>query len=37
MLGILFGNVDFHMKRFVSITQSNIDPIDGSTSIRGGY
>ena len=37
MLGVLFGNVDFHMKRFVSITQSNIDPIDGSTSIRGGY
>jgi alkylation response protein AidB-like acyl-CoA dehydrogenase len=37
MLGVLFGNVDFHMKRFVGLTQSNIEPIDGSTTIRGGY
>ena len=37
MLGVLFGNVDFHMKRFVGLTQSNIEPIDGSSTIRGGY
>ncbi|MDG2416402.1 MAG: acyl-CoA dehydrogenase family protein [Pelagibacterales bacterium] len=37
MLGVLFGNVDFHMKRFVGLTQSNIEPIDGSATIRGGY
>jgi alkylation response protein AidB-like acyl-CoA dehydrogenase len=37
MLGVLFGNVDFHMKRFVGLTQSNIKPIDGSSTIRGGY
>ena len=37
MLGVLFGNVDFHMKRFVDLTQSNIEPIDGSSTIRGGY
>ena len=37
MLGVLFGNVDFHMKRFVELTQSNIEPIDGSSTIRGGY
>tara|TARA_Y100000996_G_scaffold221441_1_gene174295 strand:+ start:2419 stop:3600 length:1182 start_codon:yes stop_codon:yes gene_type:complete len=37
MLGVLFGNVDFHMKRFVGLTQCNIEPIDGSSTIRGGY
>ena len=37
MLGVLYGNVDFHMKRFVGLTQSNIEPIDGSSTIRGGY
>ncbi len=37
MLGVLFGNVDFHMKRFVGLTQSNIEPIDGSSTLRGGY
>ena len=37
MLGILFGNTDFHMKRFVSLTQSNIEPINGSSSIKAGY
>jgi alkylation response protein AidB-like acyl-CoA dehydrogenase len=37
MLGVLFGNVDFHMKRFVGLTQSNIEPIDESSTIRGGY
>ena len=37
MLGVLFGNVDYHMKRFVGLTQSNIEPIDGSSTIRGGY
>ena len=37
MLGVLFGNVDFHLKRFIGLTQSNIEPIDGSATIRGGY
>ena len=36
MLGVLFGNVDFHLKRFVGLTQSNIEPI-GTTTIKGGY
>ena len=36
MLGVLFGNVDFHLKRFVGLTQSNIEPI-GTTIIKGGY
>ena len=36
MLGVLFGNVDFHLKRFVGLTQSNIEPI-GTATIKGGY
>ncbi len=24
MIGVLFGNVDYHMKRFIELTQSNI-------------
>jgi len=36
MLGVLFGNVDFHLKRFVGLTQSNIEPI-GTAAIKGGY
>jgi len=35
MLGVLFGNVDFHLKRFVGLTQSNIEPI-GTATIKGG-
>ena len=25
MIGVLFGNVDYHMKRFIELTQSNIE------------
>jgi len=25
MIGVLFGNVDYHMKRFIDLTQSNIE------------
>ena len=24
MIGVLFGNVDYHMNRFIELTQSNI-------------
>jgi len=28
MIGVLFGNVDYHMKRFIDLTQSNIEKFD---------
>ena len=33
MIGILFGNVDFHMKRYIELTQSNIQSTDESGGI----
>ena len=33
MIGILFGNVDFHMKRYIELTQSNIQTADESDGI----
>ena len=32
MLGILFGNEDYHMKRFSDITQANVTKITDSNS-----
>jgi hypothetical protein len=33
MLGVLFGNEDYHMKRFSDITQANVSKItDSNTS-----
>ena len=28
MIGVLFGNVDYHMKRFIELTQSNIEKFE---------
>ena len=28
MIGVLFGNVDYHMKRFIDLTQSNIEKLE---------
>ncbi len=28
MIGVLFGNVDYHMKRFIDLTQSNIEKFE---------
>ena len=33
MIGILFGNVDFHMKRYIELTQSDIKSTDESGGI----
>ena len=33
MIGILFGNVDFHMKRYIELTQSDIQSTDESGGI----
>ena len=33
MIGVLFGNVDYHMKRYTDLTQSNIDTFDKDSSI----
>ncbi len=33
MIGILFGNVDFHMKRYIELTQSDIQSTDESSGI----
>ena len=33
MIGILFGNVDFHMKRYIELTQSDIQSNDESGGI----
>ena len=33
MIGILFGNVDFHMKRYTELTQSDIQSTDESAGI----
>ena len=33
MIGILFGNVDFHMKRYIELTQSGIQSTDESGGI----
>ena len=34
MIGILFGNVDFHMKRYTDLTQSNIQSINEDDGIN---
>ena len=34
MIGILFGNVDFHMKRYIDLTQSNIQSINEDDGIN---
>ena len=34
MIGVLFGNVDYHMKRFTELTQANVDSLTNSNAIR---
>ena len=37
MLGVLYGNVDFHMKRYIESTQQNIEPFEKGTSQSSGF
>ena len=37
MLGILFGNVDFHMKRYVDCTQQNIEAFESGPGKASGF
>ena len=37
MLGVLFGNVDFHMKRYIDSTQQNIEPFEKGAKQSTGF
>lgn len=37
MLGVLYGNVDFHMKRYIESTQQNIKPFEKGVSQSSGF
>ena len=33
MIGVLFGNTDYHMKRYMTLTQSGISSADEAISV----
>mgnify|MGYP001236766630 FL=1 len=37
MLGVLFGNVDFHMRRYIDSTQQNIEPFEKGAKQSTGF